>query len=103
MFVTHYLTAVQDMHNIKLAEAAQRWLQHHSAIGPEDAVLLGVSSIDHVDANIKDWYVFMSLPFVVLTIHIVRAAHFRTIPSNYWMMPGPKPRVWYRTTERSEG
>jgi len=47
------LNVVADKHGLKLAEVAQRWLQHHSALGPGDGVLLGVSNIGQVDANIK--------------------------------------------------
>jgi aryl-alcohol dehydrogenase-like predicted oxidoreductase len=54
---------MEAKHNIQLAEAAQRWIQHHSVLGPEDAVLLGVSNVKQVDTNIKDWYVFEFLIF----------------------------------------
>jgi len=48
------LKDVADKHGIRLVEVAQRWLQHHSALGPDDGVLLGFSNIGQVDANIKD-------------------------------------------------
>jgi len=47
------LKDVADKHGIRLTEVAQRWLQHHSALGPDDGVLLGFSNIGQVDANIK--------------------------------------------------
>lgn len=37
--------------------AAQRWLQHHSVLGPNDSVIIGVSHINQLEGNIKDWYV----------------------------------------------
>ncbi|KIM81787.1 hypothetical protein PILCRDRAFT_8458 [Piloderma croceum F 1598] len=51
--VLRELKDVADKRGIKLAEVAHRWLQHHSALGPNDGVLLGVSNVGHVDANIK--------------------------------------------------
>jgi aflatoxin B1 aldehyde reductase len=45
---------VKAKHNIELAEAAQRWIQHHSILGPEDAVIFGVSSAKQIDTNITN-------------------------------------------------
>ncbi|KZP01191.1 Aldo/keto reductase [Calocera viscosa TUFC12733] len=42
-----------EKHNIELSEAAQRWLQHHSALTPKDGVIIGASSIDQLETNIK--------------------------------------------------
>jgi len=72
---------------------AQRWLQHHSALGPDDGVLLGVSNVGQVDANIRDSYAFDPSKYVIrpLTVHVARVGHFWTILSSYWTMPGPKP------------
>jgi aryl-alcohol dehydrogenase-like predicted oxidoreductase len=61
---------MEAKHNIQLAEAAQRWIQHHSVLGPEDAVLLGVSSVKQVDSNIKDWYAFVFLTFADSAAHM---------------------------------
>jgi len=89
----HCSLIVQDKHGIKLAEVAQRWLQHHSALGPNDGVLLGFSNIGQVDANIKYSYVLESLQCVIrrLTVHVARVGHFQTMLSSCWMMVGPKP------------
>jgi len=43
-----------DQHNITFAQAALRWLQHHSALTPEDGVILGASSVKQLEANIID-------------------------------------------------
>ncbi|KAH7928952.1 Aldo/keto reductase [Leucogyrophana mollusca] len=45
-----------DKHDIRISEAAQRWLQHHSQLRPElgDAVLIGASSLAQLEANLKD-------------------------------------------------
>ncbi|KZP01189.1 Aldo keto reductase [Calocera viscosa TUFC12733] len=42
-----------EKHNIQLSEAAHRWLQHHSALTPEDGVIIGASSIEQLETNIK--------------------------------------------------
>lgn len=48
-----------------MSAAAQRWLQHHSALVPSDAVLMGVSSAGQVKPNIEDWLVLCILKFIV--------------------------------------
>lgn len=45
----------QDVHNVRMVEAAQRWLQHHSAPQPGDAVILGASSPQQMEDNIVQW------------------------------------------------
>jgi len=40
-----------DQHNITFAQAALRWLQHHSVLTPEDAVILGASSVKQLEGN----------------------------------------------------
>jgi aflatoxin B1 aldehyde reductase len=47
----------QDVHNIRMTEAAQRWLQHHSALQPGDAVVLGAASPQQMEDNIVQWCV----------------------------------------------
>ncbi|KAG2139307.1 NADP-dependent oxidoreductase domain-containing protein [Suillus clintonianus] len=46
------LKELLDVHNIRMAEAAQRWLQHHSALQPGDAVILGAASPQQMEDNI---------------------------------------------------
>ncbi|KAF7972784.1 hypothetical protein HWV62_17058 [Athelia sp. TMB] len=53
--VVRELKEVTESHGITLSAAAQRWLQHHSALGPDDAVLMGVSRVDQVKPNVVDW------------------------------------------------
>lgn len=48
---------IQDRHGISMSAAAQRWLQHHSVLGPEDSVIIGVSKIEQLEGNVKDWCV----------------------------------------------
>ncbi|KAH7910358.1 NADP-dependent oxidoreductase domain-containing protein [Hygrophoropsis aurantiaca] len=48
------LKDVLDTRNIRLSEAAQRWLQHHSALVPGDAVVIGASSADQLEANLRE-------------------------------------------------
>lgn len=42
----------QVVHNVCMAEVAQRWLQHHSALQPGDAVILGAASPQQMEDNI---------------------------------------------------
>lgn len=46
------LKELLDVHNIRMTEAAQRWLQHHSALQPGDAVVLGAASPQQMEDNI---------------------------------------------------
>ncbi|EJT98760.1 Aldo/keto reductase, partial [Dacryopinax primogenitus] len=43
-----------EKYNIRLSEAAQRWLQHHSALTPNDGVILGAGSLEQLEMNIND-------------------------------------------------
>ncbi|KIJ06301.1 hypothetical protein PAXINDRAFT_164693 [Paxillus involutus ATCC 200175] len=43
-----------DKYGLRLPEAAQRWLQHHSALQPGDAVLIGAASVEQLEKNIGD-------------------------------------------------
>ena len=38
---------------ISMVDASYRWLLHHSALGPQDGVLLGATNLDQLDANIR--------------------------------------------------
>ncbi|KZP20958.1 Aldo/keto reductase [Athelia psychrophila] len=48
------LKEVLNQHGITMSAAAQRWLQHHSALGPTDSVIIGVSKISQLEGTIKD-------------------------------------------------
>ncbi|KAH7921274.1 Aldo/keto reductase [Leucogyrophana mollusca] len=54
--VVRELKDVLDKHDIRITEAAQRWLQHHSQLRPEcgDMVVIGASNIKQVEANLKE-------------------------------------------------
>ncbi|KAG1746801.1 NADP-dependent oxidoreductase domain-containing protein [Suillus occidentalis] len=46
------LKELLDAHDMRMTEAAQRWLQHHSALQPGDAVILGAPSPQQMEDNI---------------------------------------------------
>ncbi|KAG2368650.1 NADP-dependent oxidoreductase domain-containing protein [Suillus spraguei] len=46
------LKELLNVHNVCMAEVAQRWLQHHSALQPGDAVILGAASPQQMEDNI---------------------------------------------------
>jgi aflatoxin B1 aldehyde reductase len=46
------LKELLDVYNVRMAEVAQRWLQHHSALQPGDAVILGAASPQQMEDNI---------------------------------------------------
>jgi len=47
---------VANKHNLTLAEVALRWMSHHSLLSREkgDAILIGASSIEHLESNLVD-------------------------------------------------
>ncbi|KAI0371015.1 Aldo/keto reductase [Pilatotrama ljubarskyi] len=47
---------VAKKHNLTLAEVALRWISHHSLMKREygDAVLIGASSVKHIEENLND-------------------------------------------------
>lgn len=47
------LNAACTKENIPMKEATLRWLMHHSALGAEDAVILGGSSAEQLEENLK--------------------------------------------------
>ncbi|KAJ7612087.1 Aldo/keto reductase [Roridomyces roridus] len=53
--LAHIQRAVEP-HNLTLAEVALRWLSHHSLMRAEhgDSVLIGSSSVDHIEQNLLD-------------------------------------------------
>ncbi|KAG2140630.1 NADP-dependent oxidoreductase domain-containing protein [Suillus clintonianus] len=48
------LKGVLDKQEIPLSEAAHRWLQHHSKLQPGDGIILGASSVDQLENNLKE-------------------------------------------------
>ncbi|KZO99160.1 Aldo/keto reductase [Calocera viscosa TUFC12733] len=43
-----------DKHGLRMSEVAWRWCQHHSALGPEDGVILGATSPEQLASNLDD-------------------------------------------------
>ncbi|PIL26195.1 transporter [Ganoderma sinense ZZ0214-1] len=50
------IEAVAQKHGLTLAEIALRWISHHSLLKREygDAVLIGASSVEHIEQNLVD-------------------------------------------------
>ncbi|KAH9856181.1 Aldo/keto reductase [Lenzites betulinus] len=50
------IEAVAQKHSLTLAEVALRWISHHSLMSREhgDAVLIGASSVKHIEENLVD-------------------------------------------------
>ncbi|KAI0655684.1 Aldo/keto reductase [Cubamyces menziesii] len=50
------IDAVAQKHGLTMAEIALRWLEHHSQLSREyrDAIIIGASSIKHVEQNLVD-------------------------------------------------
>ncbi|OCH85014.1 Aldo/keto reductase [Obba rivulosa] len=50
------IKAVAEKHNLTMAEIALRWISHHSLMKREygDAVLIGASSLQHIEQNLVD-------------------------------------------------
>ncbi|KAI7817008.1 Aldo/keto reductase [Gamsiella multidivaricata] len=41
-------------HSLTLIESALRWMSHHAGLGPQDGIIIGASSVGHLEANLKD-------------------------------------------------
>jgi len=50
------IRVVAEKHNLTLTEVALRWISHHSLLKREhgDAVLIGASSLKHIEENLID-------------------------------------------------
>ncbi|KAG0220617.1 Aldo/keto reductase [Mortierella sp. GBAus27b] len=46
-------TTVKE-HSLTLVESALRWITHHSGLGPNDGIVIGASSLDHLESNLND-------------------------------------------------
>ena len=44
----------QEKHNITIPEIVHRWLQHHSLLSPGDGIVIGGSSVAHIQQNIEN-------------------------------------------------
>ena len=52
--MTDKYDALQEKHQLRLTEIALRWVQHHSALTPEDGIILGASSVTQLKQNLED-------------------------------------------------
>ena len=52
--VLEELKAATEKAGVGLAEASMRWVMHHSALGAEDAVILGASRLEQLRSNVAD-------------------------------------------------
>ncbi|KAL1947780.1 hypothetical protein VTO73DRAFT_13504 [Trametes versicolor] len=50
----NYLKPIAEKHQLRLTEIALRWCQHHSALTPEDGIILGASSAAQLKQNLED-------------------------------------------------
>lgn len=48
------LTKVAEENHLTLIESALRWMAHHSGLGPNDGIIIGASSLHHLEQNLKD-------------------------------------------------
>jgi aflatoxin B1 aldehyde reductase len=48
------MEATVKEHNLTLVESALRWITHHSGLGPNDGIVIGASSLDHLESNLND-------------------------------------------------
>ncbi|KAL0580234.1 hypothetical protein V5O48_001739 [Marasmius crinis-equi] len=49
-----HLKTIVSEHKLRLTEIALRWCQHHSALTPEDGIILGASSAEQLKQNCED-------------------------------------------------
>ena len=48
------LHSVCQEYDLTLSEVCLRWLMHHSALGSEDAIILGAKRIDQLESNVAN-------------------------------------------------
>ncbi|KAF9376362.1 hypothetical protein CPB97_010850 [Podila verticillata] len=48
------LTKAAEENHLTLIESALRWMAHHSGLGPNDGIIIGASSLHHLEENLKD-------------------------------------------------
>ncbi|CAK0889125.1 unnamed protein product, partial [Prorocentrum cordatum] len=83
--------AAPTREGVAMASVALRWLLHHSLLRPGDGVILGVSKVDHLVANLAAWHAGpLPSPLVSWTP--------ATLPGR---LPGPRARSTSGATGRS--
>ncbi|KAI8906341.1 Aldo/keto reductase [Gorgonomyces haynaldii] len=75
---------VCDAHGLTMVEVAHRWLVHHSLLQQQDAIIIGASSLEHVQTNISDLEK-EPLPESVLTVL-----------DEAWLLTKPVVATYYR-------
>ncbi|KAG0340282.1 hypothetical protein BG005_003262 [Podila minutissima] len=48
------LTKVAEENHLTLLESSLRWMAHHSGLGPNDGIIIGASSLHHLEENLKN-------------------------------------------------
>ncbi|KAH9854163.1 hypothetical protein C2E23DRAFT_884265 [Lenzites betulinus] len=49
-----HLKLIAEKHQLRLTEIALRWCQHHSALTPQDGIIIGASSAAQLAQNLED-------------------------------------------------
>ncbi|UJR06804.1 hypothetical protein I4U23_011091 [Adineta vaga] len=81
----NHITPVIEKHGLTLIETAYRWLLHHSKLRPfhGDGIVIGASSIEQLESNLKDLQKG-SLPDEVVQTLNEAWNMTRTIAKTYW-------------------
>jgi len=79
------ISAVAEKHGLTLAEVAIRWISHHSQLKKEygDAVLIGASSLNHIEQNLID-FEKGPLPEEVVKVLDEAWQSVKAHATNYW-------------------
>jgi aflatoxin B1 aldehyde reductase len=79
------LRVASSKHGLSESECALRWLVHHSNLEAEkgDAVIVGASSVEHLEANLSDLEK-ESLPKDVTDALDAGWEMCKAVSSNYW-------------------
>ncbi|KZT43447.1 Aldo/keto reductase [Sistotremastrum suecicum HHB10207 ss-3] len=62
---------VAASHDLRLSELAFRWIQHHSALGPENAIVIGGSRPQHIKQALLDC---TQGPLPDTVVHVIESA-----------------------------
>lgn len=49
----HAFTKLLEAKNMSKVEAALRWVSYHSALGPEDGIILGASKLEQIVSSVE--------------------------------------------------
>ncbi|KAG0200454.1 hypothetical protein BGX28_006477, partial [Mortierella sp. GBA30] len=83
--------------NLTLLEATLRWMRHHSGLEAKDGILIGASSVHHLEANLAD---FEKGPLPQAMIDAFDAAWQHVMPTSQYYFRGPsQPRMSFGTKE----